>query len=746
MSAATPVAAPGLAPAGDARRPFDLTIEGMTCASCVARVEKALGRVPGVASASVNLATERAHVEAGAGVGFEALIAAVERAGYAATPVVEAAPAEDRERRAAAERLRDEGRRVALAAALSAPLVLHMVADLAGFPGLVPGWLQLILAGIVQFRLGARFYVAGWKALRAGSGNMDLLVALGTSAGWGLSAWLLATAHAGHAPHLYFEGSAVIITFVLLGKWMEGRAKDRTTDALRALADLRPDTARVLRDGHERTFPVAALAIGDRVVVRPGERIAVDGRIVEGTTSVDESMITGESLPVDKGPGAIVVGGSINADGRIVVETTAVGAETTLSRIVRLVETAQASKAPIQRLVDRVSAVFVPAVIVVAIATVAGWLLAGADVERAVVAAVSVLVIACPCALGLATPTALMVGTGVAAQHGILIRDAEALERAHAVTTVAFDKTGTLTEGRPEVTAVEPAQAAATVLRVAAALQSGSEHPLAAAVLRRAGGSGTGAVDFRALPGRGVSGTVDGRVWLLGSRRLMVECGVDTGPLDARAEALSADGATVAWLAEAGGAAAGLVAFADAPRPTARGAIAALERRGIATVMLTGDNAGAARRIAAATGIGRVVADVLPQDKAAEVGRLKAGGAVVAMVGDGVNDAPALAAADLGIAMGTGTDVAMHTAAVTLMRGDPALVVAAIDVARRTHSKIRQGLFWAFAYNLLGVPVAALGLLDPILAGAAMAASSVSVVTNALTLKRWRPPATEERT
>jgi P-type Cu+ transporter len=396
--------------------------------------------------------------------------------------------------------------------------------------------------------------------------------------------------------------------------------------------------------------------------------------------------------------------------------------------------------------VDKVSAVFVPAVVLIAIMTLAGWLLAGAGVERAVLAAVSVLVIACPCALGLATPTALMVGTGVAARHGILIRDAEALERAHAVTVVAFDKTGTLTAGRPEVTTVEPPDRADAVLSVAAALQAGSEHPLATAVLKRAGGTPVVPTDFRALPGRGVAGTVDGRAWLLGSRRLMMESGIDTAPFDARAEILTADGATVAWLAQQGGTVAGVIAFADTQRPSAAAAVAALHSLGIKTVMLTGDNAGAARRVAAATGIGRVIADVLPADKAAEVARLRAGGAVVAMVGDGVNDAPALAAADLGIAMGTGTDVAMHTAAVTLMRGDPAMVAAAVDVSRRTYAKIRQGLFWAFAYNVLGVPIAAMGLLDPILAGAAMAASSVSVVTNALTLRRWRPTAIEERT
>jgi P-type Cu+ transporter len=740
------IANPAVLPTSDMNRPRDLSIVGMTCASCVARVEKALSRVPGVASATVNLATERAHVTGSDTVEMDTLVAAVEHAGYAASPVVDTPTLIATGRAAAGQRLKDEGVRVAAAALLSAPLVASMVGDLAGVPHFVPGWVQLILAGIVQFVLGARFYVAGWKAVRAYSGNMDLLVALGTTAGWGLSVWLLWAAHPGHTPHLYFEGSAVIITFVLLGKWMESKAKSRTTDALRALADLRPDTATVLRDGVERTVSASLVRVGDKVVVRPGERVAIDGQIVEGTTSIDESMITGESLPVEKGPASMVVGGSINADGRILVEATAVGAETALSRIVHLVENAQASKAPIQRLVDKVSAVFVPAVVLIAIMTLAGWLLAGAGVERAVLAAVSVLVIACPCALGLATPTALMVGTGVAARHGILIRDAEALERAHAVTVVAFDKTGTLTAGRPEVTTVEPPDRADAVLSVAAALQAGSEHPLATAVLKRAGGTPVVPTDFRALPGRGVAGTVDGRAWLLGSRRLMMESGIDTAPFDARAEILTADGATVAWLAQQGGTVAGVIAFADTQRPSAAAAVAALHSLGIKTVMLTGDNAGAARRVAAATGIGRVIADVLPADKAAEVARLRAGGAVVAMVGDGVNDAPALAAADLGIAMGTGTDVAMHTAAVTLMRGDPAMVAAAVDVSRRTYAKIRQGLFWAFAYNVLGVPIAAMGLLDPILAGAAMAASSVSVVTNALTLRRWRPTAIEERT
>ena len=663
------------------------------------------------------------------------------------------------DRHAAAERSRRDLIYLVAAAILSAPLLAGMIGHLLGAGWMLPGWAQFALATPVQFWLGWRFYVAGWKAARALSGNMDLLVAIGTSAAWGLSAFELLATSPGHAPALYFESSALIITFILLGKWLEGRARGQTAAAIRALTALRPDTARLRRGGTETMVALREVRIGDIVVVRPGERIPVDGRIVEGGGSVDESMLTGESLPVEKAVGATVTGGSINSDGLLAVQTTAIGAETTLARIVRLVEGAQASKAPIQRLVDRVSAVFVPVVLGIALITFVAWWAATGDVAQAILNAVAVMVIACPCALGLATPTAIMVGTGAAARHGILIKDAEALERAHAVTVVAFDKTGTLTEGRPEVT--EIATVAGTsegeLLLLAASLQGGSEHPLAAAVRRRAAASGIAprtAGRFRARAGRGVTGEVAGRTLLMGNRRLLADNAVATDALEARARDLEASGRTVSWVVETWvgetglseqGRLLGLIAFGDAIKPSARPAVADLRRHGVRSVMLTGDGQGAARAAATALGIDDVVAEVLPDGKADAVARLRRDGGVVAMVGDGINDAPALAAADVGIAMATGTDVAMHTAGITLMRGDPALVAGAIDVSRRTYRKIRQGLFWAFAYNVVGIPLAAFGLLSPVVAGAAMALSSVSVVSNALLLRGWTPRTERDR-
>ena len=722
---------------------IDLQVGGMTCASCAGRVERALARVPGVLSSEVNLATSRARVTFLDGATDAApLAAAVRAAGYEAGPVADAAPAAPDDPGADARRSRHELHRALLAAALSAPLLAGMGGHRFGLAVAVPGWLQFLLATPVQFWLGWGFYAAGWRAARVGAGNMDLLVALGTSAAWGLSTWGLLTAPGHGAAPLYYESSALVVTFVLLGGWAEARAKGQTASALRALAALRPDTARLRRDGAERDVPLAAVRVGDLVVVRPGERIPVDGRVAEGGGGVDESMITGESLPVEKAPGSRVTGGSINTDGVLVVETTAIGAETTLARIIRLVEDAQAGKAPIQRLVDRVSAVFVPAVLAVALATFLSWWGLAGDPAAGVLNAVAVMVIACPCALGLATPTAILVGTGVAARHGILIRDAEALERARAVTAVAFDKTGTLTEGRPALTDALGADgtAPAEVVRLAAGLQAGSEHPLAAAVRAAASGMATGASEFRAQPGRGVSATVEGRALLLGNGRMMAEAGVATAPLAAEGAALETAGRTVSWLAErTPPRLLGLLAFGDAPKPSAREAVARLSHQGIATTMLTGDGPGAANAAAAAVGIEQVRAGMLPEDKAGAVADWRRAGQVVAMVGDGVNDAPALAAADIGIAMATGTDVAMHAAGITLMRGDPLLVAAALDISRRTSRKIRQGLFWAFAYNVVGIPLAALGLLSPAVAGAAMALSSVSVVGNSLLLRRWRP-------
>jgi Cu+-exporting ATPase len=708
-----------------------LPVEGMTCASCVARVERALKQVPGVATAEVNLATETATVSLAEGASPAALVEAVRGAGYEARLEPAAAPAVDRAWLPAA-----------LAAALTAPLLLPMAAGLFNAGWALPGWVQLVLATPIQFWLGARFYKAGWKALLARTGNMDLLVALGTSAAYGLSLYLM-LAHRGHEPHLYFEASAAVITLVLLGKWLEGRAKRQTTAAIRALQALRPDTARVRRDGAEHEIPAGALAVDDLVVVRPGERIPADGIVSEGASHVDESMLTGEPLPVAKGEGDRVTGGAVNAEGLIAVRVAAVGARSTLARIIEMVESAQARKAQVQRLVDRVSAVFVPVVLGIAAATLLGWGFTTGSWDQALLNAVAVLVIACPCALGLATPTAIMAGTGVAARHGILIRDAEALETAHGIGAVAFDKTGTLTHGRPFLAAFkgnnvsEPA-----ALALAASVQMGSEHPLAKAVLASAQGLAVAPPKTaRAVPGRGMEATVDGRRLVLGSTRWMRELGVDLDPLIPRASGFEQAGHTVSWLADvtAEPTLLAALAFGDEPRAEAAEAVKQLASRGIRTVMLTGDNRAAAQSIARVLGIDDVRAEVLPADKAREIAALRVRSGRVAMVGDGVNDAPALAAADLGIAMGSGTDVAMHAAGVTLMRSDPRLVAAAIDVSRRTYAKIRQNLFWAFLYNLVGIPLAALGLLSPVIAGAAMALSSVSVVANTLLLMRWKP-------
>ena len=722
---------------------LSLRIDGMTCASCVGRVERALRKAPGVTTASVNLATGLAEVGTFGAADPQALTAAVRRAGYEATPVdAESPPAPQRPRG-------DEGWKVALAALLSAPLVLPMLGDLVGRHWMLPAAWQFLLAAPVQFWLGARFYRAGWKALRAGAGNMDLLVALGTSAAFGLSLFMWWREPHG-MPHLYFESAAVVITLVMLGKWLESRAKRRTLAALEALRALRPDRARVQRDGGEVEIPLAELRVGDRVVVRPGERVASDGEIVDGRTHVDESLLTGESLPVAREVGQAVTGGAINGEGRIVVRTTAVGAETQLARIVRLVESAQAKKAPIQKLVDQVSAVFVPVVVVIAMLTGLAWGLWNGDWAEATIHAVSVLVIACPCALGLATPAALMVGTGLAARRGILVRDPQALEVLRSVRVVAFDKTGTLTEGRPRLVALQPAAGVDEVelLTDAAALQAGSEHPLAHAVTQAAAQRTLPlppASELKAVPGRGVEGSVGGRRLRLGSARWAEEMQVVLG--DA-ARTYQAEGRSVSWLlmqaADGRWSQRGLLAFGDEPKAGAAAALRALHADGLRTVMLSGDNRGAAEAVGRALGIDEVRAEVLPGDKATVVAELRQGlrrGERVAMVGDGINDAPALAAADVGLAMGTGTDVAMESAGLTLMRGDLGLVLEAIELSRAVTRKVRQNLFWAFAYNVVGIPLAAAGFLSPVFAGAAMALSSVSVLSNALLLRRWRPSA-----
>ncbi|HEY4352850.1 MAG TPA: heavy metal translocating P-type ATPase [Paraburkholderia sp.] len=776
----TDLATPASAAASTSAAPAtELEIQGMTCASCAMRVEKALAKVPGVASATVNLATEKASVQLNGASNstVDQLIAAVEKAGYHATPLAAEATASASAAGAttqASAKPRDTAHRdliaVIAAAVLTLPLIAPMVAEPFGFHAMLPGPAQLVLATIVQFVFGARFYRAAWRAVRAGAGNMDLLVALGTSAAYGISLYQLAM-YPGDTMHLYFEASAVVITLVRFGKWLEARAKRQTTDAIRALNALRPDRARIVVGSEERDVPLAQVRVGMIVAVRPGERVPVDGAVLQGRTHIDESLITGESMPVPKQPDDAVTAGSINGEGAITVRTAAIGAETTLARIIRLVETAQAEKAPIQRLVDRVSAVFVPVILAIAALTLVGWLFAGAGVETAILNAVAVLVIACPCALGLATPAAIMAGTGVAARHGVLIKDAQALETAHQINVVAFDKTGTLTVGQPSVTAFETVDGVDRddSLRLAAAVQRHSDHPLARAVVKafEAGRSSPKtaetsadvevreevltALSARAVPGRGVEADVDGRTLAIGSGRWLAELGIASPErLALRAQQLEHAGNTVSWLIARGNAGANgsasaappavlaLIAFGDTVKPTARAAIERLKQMGIKSVLVTGDNRGSAASVAAALGIDEFHAEVLPADKARVIHDLKIRSAgVVAMAGDGINDAPALAAADIGIAMATGTDVAMHAAGITLMRGDPALVADAIDISRRTWRKIQQNLFWAFVYNLIGIPLAAFGLLNPMLAGAAMAFSSVSVVTNALLLRRW---------
>jgi len=725
---------------------FDLPISGMTCASCAGRVERALGKVPGVQSVSVNLANERAHVEVLGQMDPGVLIAAVDKAGYTASlPQSETATDADQ-----SQRLHRERWSLLLAILLALPLVLPMLVEPFGLHWMLPAWVQFALATPVQFIFGARFYIAAWKAVRAGAGNMDLLVAIGTSAGYGLSIYEWLTAHPGMAPHLYFEASAVVIALVLLGKYLESRAKRQTASAIRALEALRPERAIRVIEGREEDVAINALKLNDRVLVKPGERFPVDGEVVEGQSHADEALISGESLPVPKQPGDKVTGGAINGEGRLLVRTLALGAESVLARIIRLVEDAQAAKAPIQKLVDKVSQVFVPAVLVLALVTLVGWWLYGASLETAIINAVAVLVIACPCALGLATPTAIMAGTGVAARHGILIKDAEALERAHEVSAVVFDKTGTLTSGAPKIAHLAAVDGNETLLlQQAGALQRGSEHPLAKAVLDACNEQGLTVADVTAsqsLTGRGIAGTLDGQPLALGNRRLLEDSGLNAGHLADSAKAWEAEGRTLSWLIEQGAQprVLGLFAFGDTLKPGALEAVEQLKAQHISSHLLTGDNRGSARVVAEALGIDDVHAEVLPADKAATVAELKKTG-VVAMVGDGINDAPALAAADIGIAMGGGTDVAMHAAGITLMRGDPRLVPAALEISRKTYAKIRQNLFWAFVYNLIGIPLAAFGLLNPVLAGAAMALSSVSVVSNALLLKTWKPKDLEDQ-
>lgn len=713
-----------------------LELEGMTCAACAARIEKVLNRIAGV-SATVNFATEKARIRVAPGATtLETLIAAVGKAGYGAHESIGTSREEEKQRRAAA--YRKELRVFWIAAVLTLPLVAQMSVMFLGYhEDILPRWLQWLLATPVQFWAGKRFYVGAWHALRGGGANMDMLVALGTSMAYLLSAVVTLF---GLDQHVYFEAGAAVITLVLMGKLLEARAKAGTSAAIEELVKLQPKTARIERDGEIVEVDAASLKVDDIFIVRAGESIPVDGEVIEGDSSVVEAMLTGESLPVGKQTGAKVFAATQNQQGMLKCRATGVGSHTVLAGIIRLVEQAQGSKAPIQRLADVISGVFVPVVASISLVTFAAWWLLGGEFTPALINAVAVLVIACPCALGLATPTAIMVGTGNGAKAGILIRNAEALERAGKIRTLVVDKTGTLTLGRPTVTDIVPAGSmeAQPLLQLAATLEQGSEHPLAKAVLSHAASAGitpAAVTRFTALSGKGVSGEIDGLPYFLGSPALAGERGLNVDQTVVKH--LQQQGKTVIALADEK-TVLGYLAIADALRDSSADAVKRLKKMGVEVIMLTGDNAATAAAIAAQAGIDRFLAEVLPQDKAAEIDKLKAQGLVVGMAGDGINDAPALVAADVGFAVGSGTDVAIEAADVTLMRNDLSSVADAIDLSRVTLHKIRQNLFFAFIYNVLGIPLAALGMLNPVIAGAAMAMSSVSVVSNSLLLKRWR--------
>jgi Cu+-exporting ATPase len=754
-----------------------LPIEGMTCASCVRRVERALTKVPGVSAASVNLATEKANVAFDPAVtDVTQLSAAVEKAGYTVgsmptPPPVEVPTATGSEQRseladprvvARDREIADLKRKSLSSLAIGLVMMVIMYGPLPfGLTMREVAPLLLIAATVVQFWAGGIFYRAAWAAAKHGGTNMNTLVAVGTSAAYGYSAfvtlWPELSARWGFAYHLYYESAVIIIALILMGRWLEARAKKRTGDAIRALMGLQAKTARVIRQGVEQDIPIEQVRVDDLVRVRPGEKVPVDGVVAEGRSALDESMLTGESLPVEKGPGDPVIGATLNKTGGFIFRATKVGQDTTLAQIVKLVEEAQGSKAPMQRLADTISSYFVPVVLVLAALTFVGWLIFGPSpaLTFALTAAIAVLVIACPCALGLAAPTAIMVGTGKAAENGILVRGGEALEMTRKIDTIVLDKTGTLTRGKPAVTTVIPSNGLAEndLLRLAAAVEVGSEHPLGEAIVARAQELGLTlpkATEFASITGQGVRARVDGQEILFGNRSLMSQAGAHLHGLEAQAESLARSGTTPMYVA-IDGAGAGLIAVADTLKPESRDAVAQLKALGLNVWMLTGDNRGTAEAIARQVGIDHVLAEVLPDEKASTVKALQAEGKTVAMVGDGINDAPALAQADLGIAIGTGTDVAMAASDITLIGGDLRTIVTAIALSRKTVGTIKQGLFWALGYNVALIPVA-MGvlfpffgiLLNPVLAAAAMAMSSVSVVTNALRLRSFKRPASAE--
>lgn len=723
-----------------------LNITGMSCAACSARIEKKLSRMEGVHTAGVNLTTEKATVEYDPNtVGVSDLIHAIESLGYGAEKAEEIS--KDREREIREKEIKSLKYSLIASIILSSPLLLDMIFAMSGLnvPLLHSQYFQLAVATPVQFLIGWRFYRNAYFSLRSGSANMDVLIAMGTSAAYFFSLYNVffeAPTVSGHKD-LYFEAAAVVITLILLGKYLEAVAKGKTSEAIKKLMNLQAKTARVIRDGKETDIPVEEVRIGDRIIVRPGERIPVDGTIVEGTSSIDESMLTGESIPVEKKPGDLCIGATVNKYGTFTFEASRVGKDTVLAQIVKMVEDAQGSKAPIQKIADKVSGVFVPTVIGIAAVTFLAWIFSTGDLNQSIVNAVSVLVIACPCSLGLATPTAIMVGTGLGAENGILIKGGEHLEMAYRVNAVVLDKTGTITKGKPEVTDIVRLgnMAENEILKFAASAEKRSEHPLGVSIYEN-GQSKLQTIpepsQFETIPGRGVRAVVEGKNILLGTRKLLEENGIDAAGAASVLERLESEGKT-AMLMTIDGRVEAAFAVADTLKEHSADAVEELRSMGVDVYMITGDNKRTADAIAKQVGIEYVLAEVLPEHKAEEVEKLKKSGKVVAMVGDGINDAPALATADLGMAVGTGTDVAMEAADITLMRGDLRTIAAAVRLSRRTMRKIRQNLFWAFFYNTIGIPFAAFGFLNPMIAGAAMAFSSVSVVTNSLSLKRFKP-------
>lgn len=728
---------------------IELKITGMSCAACSAKIERKLGKTEGINKAAVNLSTERANILYNSSVISDSdMINIIRGLGYNAERMEETS--QDKEKQQREKEVSELKRTLIISTVLSAPLVLAMILGLTGLD--IP-WLsflhnqyfQLLIATPVQFIIGFRFYRHAYYALRSKSANMDVLISMGTSAAYFFSLYnvFFEQAQPGMMKNLYFEASAVIITLILLGKYLEAVAKGKTSEAIKKLMGLQAKTARVIRNGTEQDIPIEDVQLGDVIIVRPGEKIPVDGRIVEGNSSIDESMLTGESLPVEKLQGDFVIGATINKFGTFRFEATKIGKDTALSQIIKMVEDAQGSKAPIQKIADKVSGIFVPVVLGIALLTFLVWILVSGDITRAIVSAVAVLVIACPCSLGLATPTAIMVGTGKGAETGILIKGGEYLEMAYRLNAVVLDKTGTITKGQPEVTDIISLGRYddKEILRLAAMAEKSSEHPLGVAIYQY-GKEKLGEVNdpgkFEAIPGRGIKASIDNKEIYIGTRKLMTEKGVNLGNIESDIAKLEDEGKT-AMLVAIDNTLEALIAVADTLKESSRDAIEELKKIGIDVYMITGDNKRTALAIARQVGITNVLAEVLPENKALEVEKLKAEGKVVAMVGDGINDAPALATADIGMAIGTGTDVAIEAADITLMRGDLRTIPAAIRLSRKTMKKIKQNLFWAFFYNIIGIPFAALGFLNPIIAGGAMAFSSVSVVSNSLSLKGYDP-------